>query len=495
MLSGPEFRVAVPFSPLIQRGKVAKEIRVARSARPRPCHPSDGNSAAVNLLLAIPLPVRLGALFVFGACLGSLLNLGIYRLAWYQRLISPWSPAPPDAPPRTWPDRIPVVGWLRLQREIAFHGRGFWVRPMLIEFGFGLGIAALYVWEVVQQGAYGFPGMIHPIPVPMVEIPSSILHAQFLSSLILISLMVVATFIDIDEKTIPDAITVTGTLVGLTLATLAPQSLPGQLFHWPMARTLGTKVEISPAVHERIGLDNFLYQEVVHPATPAPFPSVLGPRPSGWSLLAGLGCYWLWCFAYAPRPWYPRHGLRRAFRISTARLFRSMKHPIMIGLTGLGTLTIIGVWYWGTDRWVGLLTALLGMAASGGIVWLVRIIGAVTLRKEAMGFGDVLLMMMIGSFVGWQAGMIVFFLAPGAGLVIGILQLLFSRDQYIPYGPFLCLATVVTLVFWWPIWDYSRLLFDLGLLLPGILLGCMAAMAVMLAVWRIFKEALFAHVA
>jgi prepilin signal peptidase PulO-like enzyme (type II secretory pathway) len=449
----------------------------------------------VNLLLAIPLPVRLGALFVLGACLGSLLNLGIYRLAWHQRLFSPWSPAPPKAAPRTWADRIPLFGWFRLQREVEQFGRGFWIRPLLIEFSFGVGLACLYVWEVVEQGLYGFPGMPQPIPIGMVEIPASILHWQFFSHLILLSLMVVATFIDIDEKTIPDAITISGTLVGLTLATLVPHSLPGQLFHWPVARTLGTKLEVSEAVEQRMGADNSLFHEVVNPASPLPFPPQFDSKPNLQGLAIGLGCYWLWCFAYAPRPWYARHGLRRAFRIATARLCRSLKHPVMLGLIGIGTAAILGVWFWTTTHWVGLLTALIGMAASGSIVWMVRIIGAVTLRKEAMGFGDVLLMMMIGSFIGWQGGMIVFFLAPGAGLLIGILQLIFRRDQYIPYGPFLCLATLAVIVYWAPIWDYSRLLFDLGLILPGILLGCMAAMTVMLAIWRAMKEAFLARIA
>ena len=45
---------------------------------------------------------------------------------------------------------------------------------------------------------------------------------QCLSHLILVSLMIVATFIDFDEQTIPDEITVTGTVVGLVLAALLP---------------------------------------------------------------------------------------------------------------------------------------------------------------------------------------------------------------------------------------------------------------------------------
>ena len=65
-----------------------------------------------------------------------------------------------------------------------------------------------------------------------------------------------------------------------------------------------------------------------------------------------------------------------------------------------------------------------------------------------MGFGDVTLMAMIGAFLGWQPCLIIFFLAPFAGLVIGVLRLILFRDREIPYGPFLCLATLVVIVAW-----------------------------------------------
>ena len=68
-----------------------------------------------------------------------------------------------------------------------------------------------------------------------------------------------------------------------------------------------------------------------------------------------------------------------------------------------------------SSAWAGLLTALVGLVGSGGIVWAVRLIGTAALRREAMGFGDVTLMMMIGTFLGWQACLIAFFLAPFAG--------------------------------------------------------------------------------
>jgi hypothetical protein len=104
-----------------------------------------------------------------------------------------------------------------------------------------------------------------------------------------------------------------------------------------------------------------------------------------------------------------------------------------------------------------------------------------------MGFGDVTLMAMIGAFLGWQSCLIVFFIAPLAGLVIGILQFLVNRDNVIPYGPFLCLAALLTIVFWAAIWDYLRPAFQVGWLIPAVMVACMGLMAILLFVIQAVK--------
>ncbi len=96
----------------------------------------------MNFILATPMEVRLAAVFVLGVFLGSAINLAVYRLAWFPRPISPWSRPDPAAPSRQFLDRLPVVGWLGLRREAGLHGRGFWIRPMLLELLTGLGLAA-----------------------------------------------------------------------------------------------------------------------------------------------------------------------------------------------------------------------------------------------------------------------------------------------------------------------------------------------------------------
>ena len=148
-------------------------------------------------------------------------------------------------------------------------------------------------------------------------------------------------------------------------------------------------------------------------------------------------------------------------------------------------VVVLLVWFRGGPGWQGLLSALVGMAAGGGLIWLVRIIGTAALGREAMGFGDVTLMAMIGAFLGWQPCLLIFFLAPVAGLVVGVLRLLLMRDREIPYGPFLCLATLFVIVGWNGVWDWSQQYFALGWLVPLVMLGCLLLMAVMLAAWRL----------
>ena len=141
--------------------------------------------------------------------------------------------------------------------------------------------------------------------------------------------------------------------------------------------------------------------------------------------------------------------------------------------------------------WVGLFTSLVGLVASGGVVWAVRRIGTAALRREAMGFGDVTLMMMVGTFIGWQASLIAFFLAPFAGLFVGITQFVLRRDDEIPYGPFLCLATVVVIVVWAPIWKWAQPMFGMEGLVPTVLIVCLGMLGVMLAIWQMIKTAIF----
>jgi hypothetical protein len=100
-------------------------------------------------------------------------------------------------------------------------------------------------------------------------------------------------------------------------------------------------------------------------------------------------------------------------------------------------------------------------------------------------------MMMVGTFLGWQACIVAFFLSPFAALVIGLAQFILRHDDVIPYVPYLCLATAGTVVAWASIWNWAEPLFSTGWLVPAVLVICLTMLGGLLAVWRIVKTALF----
>jgi leader peptidase (prepilin peptidase)/N-methyltransferase len=415
-----------------------------------------------------PMSLCLVVVAVIAAFAAGQVNRAIYSLSYFNpRPLSPWSRVAADAPQRTWLDCIPIYGWMRLRREKTLHEPAFWVRPLLIELVATIGIPVLYYAELSRW-----------LLPPLAKLPAGIswenlLHGQFVSHVILIFLMAVATFIDFDEKMIPDEITIPGTLIGLILAVA-----------WPFSFTLdGPPLNpVGPPMPTQ--LQTLLFAN--------PWPDWLdGPR----GLALGVGIYVLWCFALVPYLCTLRRGWVKGFQFAVASFFRS---PAWKGLTILAVVgsVVIAVLWMSVDaeRWRVLLSALVGVAGGGGLIWTVRIIGQVALGKEAMGFGDVTLMSMIGAFVGWQACGLIFFMAPLAAIAFALGQTLLSGRRDIPYGPYLCIATLACILFWKNVWwGFAKPIFDLAWLLIALLAVLMVLMMGMLMLWRLIESALFAE--
>jgi leader peptidase (prepilin peptidase)/N-methyltransferase len=174
---------------------------------------------------------------------------------------------------------------------------------------------------------------------------------------------------------------------------------------------------------------------------------------------------------------------------------RELTTPPLAWIAIAGAVAIAAAWFRGGALWVGLLTSLVGLVGGSAMVWAVRIVSSKALHKEALGFGDVTLMMMIGAFLGWQPAIFIFFLAPLAALIIGLVQLLLGRGDVIPYGPFLCLATLLVVVRWADFWnaDYGSFqsVFYLGWLVPLVLALGVIMLGAMLVIWRNIKESIF----
>jgi len=144
-----------------------------------------------------------------------------------------------------------------------------------------------------------------------------------------------------------------------------------------------------------------------------------------------------------------------------------------------------------SPHWHGLLVSVLGMIAGAGSVWIVRQVGFLTLKQEAMGFGDVVLMGMVGSVIGWQAVLAVFVVgAPVLALFFAITNWIVRGDNEIPYGPFLSGATILLLLTWPYSWPFAKRFLDMGPLLFLLTIAAVLSLAVMLYMVRVLKQLL-----
>ena len=98
------------------------------------------------------------------------------------------------------------------------------------------------------------------------------------------------------------------------------------------------------------------------------------------------------------------------------------------------------------------LNSILGALAGGGIIYLTGVLGQLAFKKESMGGGDVKLMAMLGAFLGWKIAVLIFFLAPFFGAPVGIYMKFVKKEDIIPYGPYISLASFVAMV-----WGYKIL--------------------------------------
>ncbi|RXK53791.1 prepilin peptidase [Oleiharenicola lentus] len=137
---------------------------------------------------------------IFGACIGSFLNVCIYRIPKNESVVSP--PSHCGCGQRiAWYDNLPVLSWFILRGKARCCGRPFSFRYPAIE----LLTAALFVacWLLFPPG-------------------------KAVAGAVLCSLVICAHFIDHDHMIIPDAFTIGGAAVGLLLSFLLP-ALHGQL--------------------------------------------------------------------------------------------------------------------------------------------------------------------------------------------------------------------------------------------------------------------------
>jgi len=99
---------------------------------------------------------------------------------------------------------------------------------------------------------------------------------------------------------------------------------------------------------------------------------------------------------------------------------------------------------------VSLIGALIGALAGGGSLWLMGFLWEKVRGVEAMGFGDVKMMLMVGAYLGWRLTILTILLAAFTGSLAGI-ALMLRRGQrnmqmMLPFGIFLGIGSIASLL-------------------------------------------------
>ncbi|MEP6788572.1 MAG: A24 family peptidase, partial [Acidobacteriota bacterium] len=100
---------------------------------------------------------------------------------------------------------------------------------------------------------------------------------------------------------------------------------------------------------------------------------------------------------------------------------------------------------------VSLVGGLFGALIGGGSLWLVGAIWKLLRGVDAMGLGDVKLLLGIGALLGWRLTILTIFIGAFTGAVagIGVISRQKNKDlqTQIPFGIFLGIGSVVSLLF------------------------------------------------
>lgn len=103
-------------------------------------------------------------------------------------------------------------------------------------------------------------------------------------------------------------------------------------------------------------------------------------------------------------------------------------------------------------KWlVSLFAGLLGAVAGGGSLWLVGELWKRLRGVDAMGLGDVKMMLGVGALLGWRLSLLAIFFGAFAGAVIGTIVIARQKEKdmqtQIPFGIFLGIGSILAFVF------------------------------------------------
>jgi prepilin signal peptidase PulO-like enzyme (type II secretory pathway) len=437
--------------------------------------------------MEFPLWLMAVFLFLLGCCVGSFLNVVIWRLpargtpVTFNNHTAPltlsWPPShcPLCQQGIAWYRNIPVLGWLMLRGRCHTCQAPISARYPLVELGTGFIYLSLYLGFFYANWNHGAEPGILGGAVPM------ILYLVFVSCLL------AASAIDADFFIIP--LNIPYLIMGVSLAScifgspkmlpsVTPESFWGKL---AIGGTLGL-VFSNVLLYLQILPRSFSTPQD-HSSVPESAPLPLIPPPTlkkswpqmtaGFIIAASVPLAWILCSAKVaalvtmlagiliflvgvlPRPMgAPDDSQEVLDESADVNVRREMRKEILFLLPPIGLAILIAILPVSFPAWpwlARLLGVLLGLLVGGGMIWAIRILGSLIVGRVAMGAADAPLMAAIGAVVGAPAVIVAFFLAPILGLLWAVVLKFQGKPNVLPYGPWLSMAAILTLFIGQPV--------------------------------------------
>jgi len=161
------------------------------------------------------IPLEYTFVFLVGACIGSFLNVCIYRIPRHLSLLRPGSRCPRCGVSIRWRDNIPIVSYLLLKGRCRNCGKPIPARYPLVEC----------LTAVSYSMIYFLFGM----------------SISFVGYSIFSTLLILVFFIDLYHRIIPDVVTIPGIAVGFLFSWLAPRTSVTSVRPW-LAEDVGSSL-------------------------------------------------------------------------------------------------------------------------------------------------------------------------------------------------------------------------------------------------------------
>jgi leader peptidase (prepilin peptidase)/N-methyltransferase len=360
-------------------------------------------------MATLDLPTFLAVVaFVVGAIVGSFLNVVIYRIPRGVSVNSPRRSFCPSCDYRIpFYHNIPLISWFLLRGKCNECAAAISVRYWCVE----LLTALLFLATWLRFGD-------NPQLVPVVWI--------------LLGLLISATFIDFDYQIIPDGITKGGAVVGVLAIFIVPSAA-------------------------------YLLMDCVIPTGGGFMPRFSA---LGWSLAGGVAGYGLlFAVVVLGRLAFGRKALKIP-DTGDWSVVEGKENPVLI--TGSERTPFEDLFFVGSERieiecgqadingktfgktCISILPDRLQVDGEEIMITDWRTLSgkanAIRYYREAMGFGDVKFMALIGVFLGWKAVLFTVFVASVTGTAVSLPSKILRRDgplTRIPFGPYLAFGAGV----------------------------------------------------